>query len=773
MNETKIQQENNFNIQTNATRYQHISDSNYEATKYAESLNPNMGMEADDCLQNICDRLILVSSVKWKSSNESVKSEPNVVSLPSYKPMLTIQFPNAIINAESPFIRDKMRNWRWMHSDLEIQVKVNATKFQQGALWIRYNPRADVLSETEVALTNHLRSITSFPGQLLNLADSDNIVLKFPYCCEYETFDLTNLDKRGSFGTVQIDVVSRLTGPTTAEEVNINVYAKFVNVKVYMPTVDDVLMNNLGGERYRFHAQGGSRSEESVEKTEGGVVSLPARAVSAVSDVIGLIPIPKIQMFSQSLGWLSRRVEDWALAHGLSKPEGVGSTVNILNMPARGMNHVEGLDTGVNLGIIQDNEIDPFHSNVGEDDEMSFKYIAQRPWLDSRFEWDVKDGRNTNVFSYSFSPIGSTGDENGNGRFTSCGQFLTLHHKVWHSSIKVTFKAVKTFAHSGRLQIMITPLPSGKVDLDSVDRSLAYIWDVRDENSMSFSVPWMSNMLWEDVSALLFRIDVVVLNELQAANNVSDSISILVFTSFGDDYEVAIPNYVPVSGFRIDRKESLSKTFIAMAGAPDNLTPLATEENYSLNRSNVGCISSIGEQISSVRQLIKRNVVDVSLGNELFKQVSEKKESLKVNSLPEQALPNNMFVMAVTPTLLGSFARIYRFWAGSMRYKMWVSSSGNFTISYADRVGPSTYFQRAALNPILEFTVPFYSHTRKKVVGYTARTNNNQITIINRKETGEVEDASVPIYVYSSAGDDFNYHFLVGPPVLQPQLPGT
>lgn len=783
MQNTTIQDKEQLSVHTNPTRYQHLSDANDSNTYYAPSIPPNMGIEADECLKDICDRMVLVADVTWASATPEVTFAPSSTAMVAYTPLLQISFPDAITNATSTFIRDKLRNWKWLHADIELTIKINATKFQQGALWVRYNPRQETLSAIENQMTNHMRSVTSFPGQLLNLVDSDSITMRFPYCSEFEAFDLTNTTKQGSFGTIQIDVVSPLIGETTSETCNVSVYAKFCNVKVYMPTIED--LPSILGAVTKFVAHSASRSEESVEKSEGGVVSISARAVAAVSDAIGLIPIPGLQIFSRSLGWISRRVEDVALAHGLSKPEGVGNNINITNIPAKGMNHVEGLDNGVNLGILQDNEIEPFQSAVASCDEMSYKYISSRPWMDAHFDWRTTDASDNLLLSHSFSCIGyTTGVATGDARYASTGQFLTLHHKFWHSSVKITLKAVCTFAHSGRLQIMIVPLPAGATTLTAFDKTLAFVWDIRDQSQMSFTVPWVSNLLWEQ-TVPLFRIDVRVLNELRAPSTVSDVVDIMMFAAFGEDYEVAVPVAVPVSGVNLVALDEF-EGFVAHSAAT-NLESLQTEEEFRIDKKNVGCIAAIGEQLSSVRQLIKRNTQSDVLVNEFAAQVAIPSTQLTINaSHMEQCLPNALFVGAFTPTLVGSFARIYRFWGGSQRFKLYVPyqapervwngattvslpGNGYYRIAYDSGAGAAKYFHNAQLNPVIEFTVPFYSQTRKKVIGDTTTTfdNNTNITIANINSEATIINAILPMSTYYSAGDDFNFHFLVGPPVLR------
>jgi len=282
---------------------------------------------------------------------------------------------------------------------------------------------------------------------------------------------------------------------------------------------------------------------------------------------------------------------------------------------------------------------------------------------------------------------------------------------------------------------------------------------VRDSTEISFTVPWMSNMMWEQVNVPVFHIYILVLNELQAPSTVSDEVDILTFASFGDDYRVAIPYRIPITGFHVATRTVDSKErSIAMSS---NLVPVRTDEDYKTDLDTVAELSCIGESVISTRQLIKRFSKD-EMSFTFVENVAGASANVHTGT------PSTMLILGLRPTLLGSIGRIFRFWSGSIRNKILCGTGANSSISYTGLPGSSEFVQNTTLNPVIEFTTPYYSQTRKSVVGYNPRNERNGVVISFLDEsTGAGKTATTTIQkTYQAAGDDFNYHFLIGPPVV-------
>jgi hypothetical protein len=138
-------------------------------------------------------------------------------------------------------------------------------------------------------------------------------------------------------------------------------------------------------------------------------------------------------------------------------------------------------------------------------------------------------------------------------------------------------------------------------------------------------------------------------------------------------------------------------------------------------------------------------------------------------------------------------SHLYRFYAGSFRSKLFIDNlyarvgtsvaheSYNYTFSsfaeYGDEPDP-IYAQDGNINPVVECQVPFYSTTRMAVVGspYPKEPNARPSTgILMAELSGVGNQPPRNTEMYTAAGDDFSFGFLVAPPpvVVRVEMPLT
>lgn len=735
METTKTAQANNIVNPTTLNNYQYLQEPENRVVEFGNSVPPLMGTDPDMGLKEMCEREVYLGTRTWDSATIALQPTPTALDMANYEPLINEPLPLDLLLDPSDFLTNKLANWKYLHADIEFTIKTNNTRYQQGALWMAWEPRAASIPLAVRRNYCHRSGITSFPGVFMNLIDGDTVTMTVPYIQEYEAIDMADLFSTGALGFMTVHVISALRGETTSEQVAVSTYARLKNVKVYVPTPHPIAFQELSTAL-------SAKAEESNTKTTAGIVSLPAKAVAAVADAAGLIPIPQVKAFSSAVGWFSRRVADWATAHGLSKPDTIETTSFYANDPFRGANHVEGLDTTANLGAIQDNEIDPFTVVPNSKDEMSILYVAQRPFVKDVLSWNTGDLTNALIYEKLYD---HNGFQAAGLRYASSSEFMNRHFVYWHSSVKYTFKMVGTFAHSGRLMITVTPNDNGPtLNLNDFVTTQAVIWDIQDSTEISITVPWMSNVLWEDGTAAPFKISMLVVNELQNPSTVTDQVHIVMFKSYGDDFQVAIPRRAPSLGFPpVVREASIALS--------SNLVPLSSEMDFNQESFNKGSITCIGEKIDSLRQAVKQMTPAELPGNSTV-------GTSTVTLRRTVDMHQNQFI---PPSTMASIASMYRFWTGSTRHKF-VFDKDLITETVMFN---SYYWLSTKHNPFLQYTVPFYSKVRQHVVGNTTFDGININTYLY--QTIGTPVTQVDYKYLEGAGDDFNLHYLTGPPVYQ------
>lgn len=112
--------------------------------------------------------------------------------------MQQFNFPQDIFT-NSPLVVDKLKNYQYFKADIEIEVKINAQPFLQGALMLVYNPYYDQTGDFRRKGTRFLASQTSCPYKIVSVEEGNSLKLICPYANIYDLFDLGN--SQNQFGS--------------------------------------------------------------------------------------------------------------------------------------------------------------------------------------------------------------------------------------------------------------------------------------------------------------------------------------------------------------------------------------------------------------------------------------------------------------------------------------------------------------------------------------------------------------------------------------------
>lgn len=136
-------------------------------------------------------------------------------------------FPNSILNKSANIVK-KLSGFTYFKADVKVRVMVNAQAFSQGKLWIWFSPY-ELGNGTQTSADN-LSAKTGYPGVELDVAAGVPVEFSIPYCAPNSHYTLTSGE--GTMGDLFITVLS----PLTISDASLSVFAWFENIDLTMPT---------------------------------------------------------------------------------------------------------------------------------------------------------------------------------------------------------------------------------------------------------------------------------------------------------------------------------------------------------------------------------------------------------------------------------------------------------------------------------------------------------------------------------------------------------
>ena len=515
------------------------------------SVTDNLFEIQDQNLIESLSRETIIGTGKWDNSNNEVVgvelTEEQMRENFVQPRLFSYSFPDAITR-KSNFIKDKLANIAYMRADVEITLKVQATPFVQGILWMYQNPYADKTVATRNTLNEHMRSLTSFPGVELNLQSVDrSVTMHLPYTSEYQVVDPRSVNE---IATVTCNVLLPLESDETVVTASWVVLAKLTNIKLYgLSPRDEGGAYNTGQiltQSETIETQG-----EDEQASKKGIISGVSSVIGRAGHAIGDMGIPIISTIAKPVGWIADAVSGVASLFGFSRPHYLKGTTTYANVPARAYTNLEGLDNSVVLGCIADNSIECTKTTFDGKDEMHIQYLADRPYVYNRYFWTTLNSTgdilaNIPVSPCNFSSYGVTRF----GKKTIFGAPISLAtslFKWWRGRPTMTLKFGKTQFHQGRL--LVQYMPYGNVPAPT-EEVLSWIVDLSqvDTNGHVLEIPLVIRNKWlntydsfekgYDPDACGGNVVISVLTDLIAAPTVSQRVTFLVWEKW-NDFEVA------------------------------------------------------------------------------------------------------------------------------------------------------------------------------------------------------------------------------------------
>jgi hypothetical protein len=634
---------------------------------------------------------------------------------------------------------NKLANFRYFSATSKLKIMFNVSPYVEGLFFIGYAPMDDFKPDVYKLARRNLPSLTSCPGDLVDIQLMDSYEITVPWC---DTRDCGMLNgSTTDFRNARLGIFPLYVKGPSVFNINIQVYHWFDDITLKGPT---------------FYGPITIDATLQIAHEGKGPISEVATKVSSVSKVLSRIPI--ISDFAGPVSWISDLVGGVASSFGYSRPV-IGSAVQPVNfIAARGFAQVKAEDVSTVLAMSNDNEISPsVKAFMTDTDEMSLEYVCNNPGVVETAAWRSSDPVGTSFFTTIVStiPISTTVGPDKIYMPTNF-EYVSMNTGYWRADIYYKIKFVKTPFHAGRLEVVFFPGEMGGVT--GVDTSNCYkqIIDISQESELEICVPYMFTrpMLRSVLDSApadestfgLGTIAVTSISPLIHPDSVASEIGIVV-SKYAKNCQFAglvsrsktlrlATNETPVSN------EVNAHLQIAVGTVVNNPKFVAFGETNSdqINTTEYVC----GEQLTSLRQLVKSHQFATHLPDEVT----------------DLAQPCG----ASWDTYLGRFAPMYGFYRGGMSYKVFYVDSNINTITSqihldGERGIGARHITKTVLNPFHEIQVPFYGTCRREI------TCRNIVTFGIPTVTVVFSDEQTkPSELYLAAKDDFSFGMLLGPP---------
>lgn len=817
----------NSNSQSGSVSYDHDQNTNVDTTRgklltdiqmSADALpmpSTSVQMALNDTtrheIMSILERPVNLGTFEWKTADKAipVQLKPSDYDADTKNYLQQFNFPQDIFT-NSSLVVDKLKNYQYLKADIEIEVKINAQPFLQGALMLVYNPYYDQTGDFRRKGTRFLASQTSCPYKIVSIEEGNSLKLICPYANIYDLFDLSNSDNQ--FGSAFLYVFSSLVGPNSAETAKYTVFARFVNPQFFVPTQNDVIskirdeheIKRLEAKGYRIAQADVSpvAANDTGEVETPGPVSKIASGVTTISDVLSDIPV--IGKVASTVAWVSRAVGKTAASFGWSKPTSILPQSKMVVKPTTTLIHTEGNDDATTLALIQDNGIDGSSFIPETKDEMNLEYILGRPnYFHAQTAENSMFSARKKITAWEVSPLSKyqyENDEDSQTLYLGSFAYASMMSTLWRGTINYDIMLVKTPYHQGRFAVVFLPetnlkdVPDELGDLLNTNYNVVCnLKDRQDEmgrTTFRVSVPFISNTDWRetykrstntsnpgpDASTLDTKTGCLAIYSLVDLSNpptVAGQVTFYIAHSAGPDYQLARPTLNLAPGFQ----QRYAQTDIGTVFVPEDenlLVPSHTSRDVTAQTT--------GEYFTSLRSICKRY-------NE-FADLSQTAEyiGLRTRNMTEdpksgaRTMSRLNFTDKVLPTSWYMSSFLYRFYNGSSQLKILPYTSGVVAeafLSFDENVqsqvdtpeihsyGQPVFRQLQQVSNAFEVRTPYYRGIRCDVVDSTQVPVLGDVrTNIRCRNLANFGGTSQPSKLFEAAGDDFNFFFMIGPPPM-------
>jgi len=514
-------------------------------------------------------------------------------------------------------IKNKLQNYAYLRAKLCIKIVINATPFHYGCVRAVYEPsvnaagtgdRGSKVRTNAVSTLPYIIPFSQLPGTWLLPADDSGGEIHVPFFRYNNWLPLTSAAAAKTMGTLQFYIAFPLSvaSASGSTAITIDTFA----------WLEDVELN-------------GSTAELTLQAKDeyDGPISRVATAVASVTRRVESVPV--IGKFARATTIGASAIADIAGMFGFTNTPVIADVHSMVPVPGVHLASSE-ISTPVqklSLDPKQELSIDPTLHGLGNEDEMSIKYISSKKSALVMDGWSTSDVAGTVLFNARVTPalFGSVSIvdagvvERALRIYHTPLSYLNMMFTHWRGDIVFEINVICTKFHKGRLKISWDPLCNTGGTALSENTVFTTILDIGENNKATFRVPFhsaypflrtrgISQTNWQagnnqtindlfDNGQFLISVLTPLMSPVSPQN-----IGVLISVSGAENFEFANPrpclgensSSSPPSFFAVQAKDELDTeaqvvTFGDDGGAHPN--------RYDLN---------FGERIVSLRALLHR-----------------------------------------------------------------------------------------------------------------------------------------------------------------------
>ncbi len=494
---------------------------------------------------------------------------------------------------------NKMYGYNLVRGTCCVKLTVNANPFQQGRLLLHFLPSNT--NTTKIAMHNASRATkTTQPGVELDLR-MQSVTMKIPYISPSNYFDVGDVTNRYDWGTLYISVLSALrTGASGDTAVTYTAYMWFEDFELIAPIIPQ------SSAKAYSKKKGKSLISTEQERVSDKPIS---KALSQFSSATGGLgdAIPVLAPFTGPVSWAVGVASGVASYFGWSKPLLTSTPTIMAQQVFRYGATSDGPSSAFPLALTSDNTLKIMSENSGRGyDEMSFDFLKQVPAIIDSFLFREVDTQDTVLYTKSIFPQNLYEVQT-----KSSGAVVATYHsgpplhtlgymfEYYRGTIVVRLSMVKTMFHSGRLQVVFTPIyRTGLVPapVSSSQMALRTIVDVKECEELEIELPYLLPFDYMYTNQRMGVLEIRVLNVLKVPETASSELDVLVSYRGGADFELQGPIGISNVWGPFTPEADFDYNSLRVSPGVKMGMPISIEHSERC----------IGEHFTSVKQLISR-----------------------------------------------------------------------------------------------------------------------------------------------------------------------
>lgn len=539
------------------------------------------------------------------------------------------QFDPWSLYLDNPRVSNRIANFNLLRCKLHLKFVINANGFMYSRVLTSYLPfhTWDALTESSALFSNDAVQESQMPHIFLNPTTSTGGEMVLPFVWPRNNIYIPSSEwsNMGRITMRSLATLKHANGATGVATISVFAWAEDMALNVLTSVDPSTMVPQMG--------------LEVDEANSKGTVSGPATAVAKVASALAVIP--EIAPFAMATARAASTAAGVAKAFGYSRPTQTRDNCPIKPVVTSSLSLTTVPDTVQKLTLDDKQEltIDPRIAGLGGDDSMCIKKIASTESYLTSFDWAIGTAPTTLLWNGRVDPCTFAYDGAAKFHFPACC-IAALPFEYWTGTMKFRFQIMSSAYHKGRLKVSYDP---NWVANEEFNTMYTRVVDLASETDFTISVSnGQATTLLEhhkpglDAVTQLYSttryvskevgngiLAVSILNELTTPNStVNNDITINVFVSMGDDFEVYVPSehfshfvYKPQSGVEMtpqSGKEVVPDSFGDEQDKPEH------EQGQSIGPTidALDHVSTVftGESIKSFRQILKRYNLHTALG---------------------------------------------------------------------------------------------------------------------------------------------------------------